>query len=60
MRQNSQGFVLLLLGRRSVKMNRLEKWKEVWEGKGVEGDRENLTLEDLIAMDGFDSSASLL
>ena len=36
-------------------MNRVEKWKEVWERKGRE--RENLTLGDLIAMDGFDKGA---
>lgn len=39
-------------------MNRLEKWKEVWERKGRERERErNLTLGDLIAMDGFDKGA---
>ncbi len=41
-------------------MNRLEKWKEVWERKGGragERERENLTLGDLIAMDGFDKGA---
>ena len=38
-------------------MNRLEKWKEVWVRKGREGKRENLTLGDLIAIDGFDKGA---
>lgn len=38
-------------------MSRLEKWKEVWERKGSEAKRENLTLGDLIAMDGFDKGA---
>jgi len=37
-------------------MNRSEKWKEVWERKGRDR-RENLTLGDLIAMDGFDKGA---
>ena len=41
------------------KMNRVEKWREVWERKGREREREreNLTLGDLIAMDGFDKGA---
>ena len=38
-------------------MNSLEKWKEVWEQKGSEGKKENLNLEDLIAIDGFDKGA---
>jgi len=44
-------------GKGRSKMNRVEKWRVVWERKGGEGKRENLTLGDLIAMDGFDKGA---
>ena len=41
-------------------MNRLEKWKGVWERKGRELKKEDLTLRDLIAMDGFDTATGTM
>lgn len=41
-------------------MNRLEKWKEVWERKGRELKKEDLTLRDLIAMDGYDTATGTM
>lgn len=34
----------------------LKKWQEVWEGKGGRGIRQNISLRDLIEIDGFDKS----
>jgi len=41
-------------------MNRLKKWKEVWERKGRELKKEDLTLRYLIAMDGFDTATGTM
>ncbi|WP_295153703.1 class I SAM-dependent methyltransferase [uncultured Brachyspira sp.] len=35
-------------------------WKDIWEKKGKDIDYSNLTLSDLISIDGFDSSGKVL
>jgi len=41
-------------------MNRLEKWKGIWERKGRELKKGDLILRDLIAMDGFDTATETM